>query len=178
MNSNEFRNELGHFLKRAMLHQSIASLYSVDLIKNLLKDLNDPDFAKDATIEQLYDLRGRLFQLEAFCGGVVKSIEDSGLVFLGEFEDKKMDLSEIGIINRNFICTKEFVDPFSHLTILVGTEIEVSELSYPNVSNMITVYYKKLLTSNDQKKLIDVYENGNQPTLLTLKILGDNFRTL
>lgn len=176
MKSIDYRKILEKFLIRAWLHQSMGSLLNHNLLESLMRDLDNPEFYKNATIEQLYDFRGRLFQVDAFCKGLIKQITDSELLFLGEFEDQKMDLTEIGINQKNWICIKKFEDPFSHLEILEGTEIEIEELSYATTStNMVTAYYIVLKTSSMQKKMIEVFNDGKQATLLNLKIIGENF---
>jgi hypothetical protein len=178
MTSEEFRKKLNNFIVRARLQQSITSINKGRILENLINNLNNPEFVANASIEELYDFRKRLFQLQAFSSGLVKAIEDSKLIFFGEFEDQALSLEEVGITSQNFICIQDFTDPFNELNINVGTEIRVEELSYANESNMITAYYTKLISDSSQKDMIEIFENGNQPTLLNLKILELNFNQI
>ncbi|MBD0399986.1 hypothetical protein [Flammeovirga sp. EKP202] len=179
MTTKEFCDKLNDTNTRTTFTQALNSLMSREKVfKEVYNTINSLNSCKDLTVEQMYNLRKQLIELETFSGLLNETIKDSELTFLGEFEDTKMSLSELGISSKNFICTKGFKDPFSDMSIKEGTEIEIDELLYANISNGITVCYTELKTENSPEKLVEIFKNGKQKTILTLKILEEFFNPL
>ena len=176
MTSEEYRKNLSNWITTYRLASTLERLKFANDLDFLLAALKDNDFHKNATIKDLYQFRGDLFKITASLNSFVKTVDEDGLQFMGKFDDQEMNFDDLDIKTRIFICTVPFTDPFSNLPILPQTIIEVKELSYANAGEMITAIYTKLVTNSTSKKLIDVFKDGKQETLLNLKILGENFK--
>jgi hypothetical protein len=174
MTSETYRQTLADSLENYKLANFLQFGSLVD-IQYLQRCLSNPAFANDATIDELYLFKKHMNLLSFRIDYIQKQISKRNLAMPGEFEDKAMELEDLGLETRVFDCVSTFNDPHSDLDILPGTRFIAVRLTYAITENsMVTGRYTNLNTNHHSKKLVDLFTNG-QETILSLKILENHF---
>lgn len=153
MNTKDYKDIFKSFPQRAWLSSTLQKVIKggdydsiIDYL-NGTKDINQVD-----SIEELYTIKTTFFKLYADCKLITENIEKLKLHFLGEFDDKKMDISEIGISKTDeFECIQDF-QHWNMITILKGSKIRVIDFQYAGANSHIDCRFIDHLTDDTTRK--------------------------
>ena len=174
MNSSDYKKIFKSFPERAWLLSTLKSIIETGKYNELsdyLSGKKDIDQVND--VEQLYKIKSEFLMLRVDCKAIIDNIEKLNLDFLGEFDDKKMDLSEIGINEGDtFVCVNNFRF-WGMVQINVGTVIFVKELRYAGNNSHLDC---EIISLNTDEKTTRSFPNPSEiKLLLTFQELSSNF---
>lgn len=175
MKTEDYKKIFKSMPERAWLSSTLQTITSSGQYKLITEYLNGTkDINTVNNIEDLYAIKGTFFKLAAECKIIIDNIEKLNLDFLGEFEDKKMELSDIGISeNDTFLCTKDFFH-WDMIQVNRGSAIKIIGLKYAGKNSLIDCRFIDLVT--DEKTGKNFPDSSDIKLALTFEELSDNFQ--
>jgi len=153
MRKDEYKEIFKSFPERAWLATTLQKLLrsrKFDEVVDYLVGEKSIDDLKD--IEDLYKLKSAFFFLKADCDMIVKYIDILKLDYIGEFEDVKMDMEDIGITKDDVFVCKQSFQYMDMIQVNEGSEIQIDELSFAGKASHVEGKFLKLNTNEKTRK--------------------------
>lgn len=153
MNTKDYKEIFKTIPERAWLSGTLQKLIKGGEYNDIIDYLNgSKDISDVESIEELYTIKTTFFKLFVACKSIIENIEKLNIHFIGEFDDKQMDMTDIGIkATDEFECIQDFIF-WDMVNILKGSKIKVVDFKYAGANSLIDCRFTSHLTDDATRK--------------------------